>query len=87
MLCKVQQWLSDISATCATDGLDDGFENAEKHYDSFMDRLKQFRTHFTTIGDQTGIDKIAEIEKNTIVYYQTGNKIFFWHLFYVWDVV
>ena len=29
---QIQQWLTDISATRAQDGLDDGFDEAEKSY-------------------------------------------------------
>ncbi|MBI5438453.1 MAG: hypothetical protein HY936_05840 [Nitrosomonadales bacterium] len=36
---QVQQFLSDISATRALDGLDDGFEGAETHYANFNPRL------------------------------------------------
>ena len=32
---QVQQWLTDISATRAQDGLDDGFNEAEKHKETF----------------------------------------------------
>lgn len=32
---QVQQWLTDISATRAQDGLDDGFDEARKHYQNF----------------------------------------------------
>lgn len=45
---QVQQFLTDISATQALDGLDDGFEEAEKHAKSFqtiINNLKDISTN------------------------------------------
>lgn len=39
---QVQQYLSDISATRAQDGKDDGFKKAEEHAENFKDALKKF---------------------------------------------
>lgn len=41
---QVQQWLTDISATRGLDGLDDGFELAEKHAKAFNVTLDQLIT-------------------------------------------
>lgn len=38
---QVQQWLTDISATRGLDGLNDGFDEAEKHAKSFNENLKK----------------------------------------------
>ena len=40
---QVQQWLTDISATRAQDGLDDGLNEAEKHKESFLAGLSLFK--------------------------------------------
>ena len=34
---QVQQWLTDISATRGLDGLNDGFDMAAEHHQSFLD--------------------------------------------------
>lgn len=39
---QVQQYLSDISATRAMDGKDDGFQNAEENAQSFRESLQSF---------------------------------------------
>ena len=41
-IIQVQQYLSDISATRAQDGKDDGFDNAEENAKSFKKALQQF---------------------------------------------
>ena len=40
---QVQQFLSDISATRGQDGLDDGYQEAEKAYQAFMVDLARLR--------------------------------------------
>ena len=40
---QVQQWLTDISATRATDGLDDGFEQAQNHAQQFRALIPQLK--------------------------------------------
>ncbi len=40
LVINVQQWYTDISATRALDGLDDGFEEAEKSANQFRQTLK-----------------------------------------------
>ena len=40
---QVQQWLQDISSTRGLDGLNDGFDEAEKNADLFMNTLRELR--------------------------------------------
>ena len=44
---QVQQWLTDISATRAKDGLNDGFVEAESSYNKIIKGLNKFNTHYT----------------------------------------
>jgi methyl-accepting chemotaxis protein len=41
---QVQQWLTDISATRAQEGLDDGFEQAKKHATRVRDLIRDLKT-------------------------------------------
>ena len=43
---QVQQWLTDISATRGLDGLNDGFDEAENSYQSFLAGLDGFEEMF-----------------------------------------
>ncbi len=72
---QVQQWLSDISATRARDGLDDGFDEAEKSYNSFLSGLKKFEEMFEEENDSSGLKDISELKALMNNYYETGNKM------------
>jgi len=41
---QVQQWLTDISATRGLDGLNDGFDEAEKNADKFYELINELKT-------------------------------------------
>lgn len=41
---QVQQWLTDISATRGLDGLNDGFDEAEKNADQFYELINELNT-------------------------------------------
>lgn len=72
---QVQQWLSDISATRAQDGLNDGFEEAEKSRQSFMKGIEAFRGMYTAEKDQSSLAKVKDIESAYNTYYQTGKTM------------
>lgn len=67
---EVQQWLTDISATRGAEGLDDGFDKAEKYAQDIkviIEELKQINPESKT--------EIAKIEKSFDPYYETGKKM------------
>jgi methyl-accepting chemotaxis protein len=67
---QVQQYLSDISATRARDGLDDGFAKSEEFSSNFkkdIERLKQINP-----GDTEELDSILQAFK---IYHETGVKM------------
>lgn len=72
---QVQQWLSDISATRALDGLSDGFDEAEKSRQSFLSGLSKFREVFRAENDQKGLQMLANLETKFEAYYSTGKKM------------
>lgn len=67
---QVQQWLTDISATRAAEGFDDGFEEAEKHAQSA-------KKIFTELKEANPEEKnvIENIENNFEPYYDIGKKM------------
>ena len=69
---QVQQWLSDISATRAQDGLDDGFKEAEKSSISFEKGLNEFRAMYERESDQQGLQKLNELKVAFQEYYRVG---------------
>jgi len=52
---QVQQWLTDISATRGLDGLDDGFDEAAKSYERFLEGLGRFREMYVKAGDDQAV--------------------------------
>lgn len=67
---EVQQWLTDISATRAKDGLNDGFDEAENNAQQFMSLVKEL-SELSPENRQTYQDLIPVFE----AYYQTGKKM------------
>lgn len=67
---QIQQWLTDISATRAMDGLNDGFDEAEKSTVQFRHAVSQLQQLDTHSGNDYS-NLIPTME----VYYQTGIKM------------
>ena len=59
---QVQQWLTDISATRAKDGLNDGFELAEENANKFKQRLNEFREMYTRENDEESLASLDKLE-------------------------
>ena len=72
---QVQQWLTDISATRARDGLDDGFDEAATSRESFLAGLHKFRGMFNEEGDTQGLAELDEMEEAFDAYYEEGKKM------------
>ncbi len=72
---QIQQWLSDISATRAQDGLDDGFDEAQASYDSFLSGLSKFEEMFTEENDTAGLKKVKELKSAISNYYKVGKTM------------
>ena len=67
---QVQQWLTDISATRAVEGFDDGFDEAasyaQKVYD-IMDELAAINPNYA--------DEVSDIRSKFEPYYETGKQM------------
>ncbi|MDH5560505.1 MAG: bacteriohemerythrin [Deltaproteobacteria bacterium] len=72
---QVQQWLTDISATRAKDGFDDGFVEAEKSAKGFKKKLGEIRVMFVNENDKEKVQLIDHILLDFDVYYKTGRKM------------
>ncbi len=72
---QIQQWLTDISATRARDGLNDGFDEAEKSKDSFIAGLVKFREMYVNKNDNEGLAMLVEIDAAMASYYSEGKKM------------
>jgi len=72
---QVQQYMSDIAATRAQDGLNDGLEMAKRSSDNFIEKTAKFEQMFTAQGDQDSLNKIKTLRTNFDIYYATGKKL------------
>ncbi|MTV50218.1 HAMP domain-containing protein [Heliobacillus mobilis] len=67
---QVQQWLTDISATRAAEGFDDGFKEAEEH----AKNVRQLITELIELNPD-GKDELVAIAEAFEPYYKTGKKM------------
>src|SRR5699024_3877980 len=65
---QVQQFLTDISATRALDGLDDGFELAEQHAENFRTVIDDLKAISTSTEQQELDQFLTDFE----AFYETG---------------
>ncbi len=69
-IIQVQQWLTDISATRALDGLDDGFKEANSHADAFHTKIDKLIDMDPSRSDQ--FEAIKQAFEN---YYSQGKTM------------
>lgn len=69
---QVQQFLSDISATRALDGLDDGFALAEKSRDRFLQGLTRFDAYVRDHPDLSATLNLSKVRADFDAYYTAG---------------
>ena len=67
---QVQQWLTDISATRAAEGFDDGFDEAATHAQEVYDILDKL-----VALDPDYADEVDDIKSKFEPYYETGQKM------------
>jgi methyl-accepting chemotaxis protein len=72
---QVQQWLTDISATRAAAGFDDGFGEAEANASLFLEGLAEFESHFRQINDTANLKRVTEIRNSFNNYHAEGKKM------------
>lgn len=72
---QVQQNLTDVSATRALDGLDDGFKEAEKHQLTFLAALNEFKEMYTRENDQEHMQRVDALKKAFDAYYAAGRAM------------
>ena len=66
---QVQQFLSDVSATRALDGLDDGFKAAAEQHQAFLAGLSQFERQ---PGGAASATELAALRTSFETYYNAG---------------
>jgi methyl-accepting chemotaxis protein len=72
---EVQQFLTDVSATRGQNGLDSGFEEAEKSRQAFLAGLSRFREMYKSKNSLDDLKRLDQIERSFAGYYQNGKKM------------
>lgn len=72
---EVQQFLQDIAATRAQDGLDDGFKEAQAQRANFLSGLQALRVYMTERQDKRQLETLAALQSSFESYYETGTKM------------
>ena len=69
-IVQIQQWLSDISATRAAKGYDDGFDEAKKQYQLAQETLKKYKDFYASNQEMLAtVDSISSLLEE---YYKQG---------------
>ncbi len=74
-ILNVWQWLTDISATRALDGLDDGFKMAEENSGNFYKEAKSLEAMLVKFGDEEGVKQLEDIVTKFGHFYEIGKKM------------
>jgi methyl-accepting chemotaxis protein len=72
---QVQQFLTDVSATRALDGLDDGFAKAQEFADAFKLDLASARQIATNINRPSMLEALKNVETAFGPFYENGQKM------------
>lgn len=72
---QVQQFLQDVSATRALDGLDDGYERAAEYAARFDNDLERARSLASEIGDSSLSKILEQVAAAFAPYYATGKAM------------
>lgn len=69
---QVQQWLTDISATRAAEGFDDGFGEAQVHFEAGNESLDKFQAMFSEENDSEMLEFIETLRGEFSSFYEMG---------------
>jgi methyl-accepting chemotaxis protein len=72
---QVQQFLTDVSATRALDGLDDGFAKAQEFADAFKTDMARTRQIATEINRPSMLEALQKVETAFEPFYANGQKM------------
>ncbi|MBT7007084.1 hypothetical protein HN958_01085 [Candidatus Falkowbacteria bacterium] len=72
---QIQSWLTDISATRAAKGYDDGFTEADKYYEDAVTRIHQAIKDHQKYGDEEMVSLLKDMLASLDAYYAMGEKM------------
>lgn len=72
---QIQQWLTDISATRAAAGYDDGYKEAEIHYKDAVKRIEYAIVEHDKYGEAEMVAQLKDMKNSLDAYYDMGKKM------------
>lgn len=72
---QVQQWLTDISATRAAPGYDDGYDEAAEHASAFTEKVNEFKSFYQARGDSATVSELDALQSDFDAYYDMGKQM------------
>ncbi len=74
-IVQLQQYISDISATRAANGFNDGLDKAKAQADIFQSLYKDFHEMFSNENNTKALAELEALNKNFHEYYEIGKKM------------
>jgi methyl-accepting chemotaxis protein len=74
-IIQIQQWLTDISATRAAEGFDDGFSEAEKYFIKANGVLDRLIAMHKNLNEEKVVADLQNFKKDMQEYYNLGVKM------------
>ena len=72
---QVQQWLTDISATRAAEGFDDGFDEAESWANVFTEYSDSYKDLAKSYNDQELLTELTALDESFDAFYTNGKEM------------
>lgn len=72
---QIQQFLTDVSATRAQDGLDDGYNEAESHFQSLQIEIQAIQKFAKEDNDELLYKEFDEIKNASETFYSVGKRM------------
>ena len=71
-IIQIQQWLTDVSATRAAEGFDDGFKEAKDYFDKANVTIDRLITMHTKLNEQSIVSELKNYKQDMKEYYAIG---------------
>jgi methyl-accepting chemotaxis protein len=72
---QIQQWLTDVSATRAAEGFDDGYAEAKSYFDKTNKTIDILINIYKNEGDTKTVQELQEYKKDVKAYYEVGVRM------------
>jgi len=73
-ILQAQEWLTDIAATRAAKGYDDGYGEAEKYFNDAVKRVEFAIKEYEAYGDKDMVALLRKMQESLDAYYKVGKE-------------